>query len=73
MSTWKQEKPTEAGAYWLKGNVLNNPDAISLVRVDWYDGELSIVDAENVDEHRADFSAWRNDFFWQGPLKAEIE
>lgn len=67
---WRQQKPTEPGAYWLKGNIFNVPDAVSLVRVEWFDGELSIVAGDDPEDHRASLTAMRDDFYWAGPLAA---
>lgn len=65
---WKKEKPSEEGAYWLKGNIYNAPNNLTLVRVEWYDGELCVVACDNPDEPCDFLSDWTNDFFWDGPL-----
>lgn len=65
---WKREKPSVPGAYWLKGNIWMHPEQTSLVRIEWFDGELCIVDAENAEDHSAYLSDWSNEFLWQGPL-----
>lgn len=69
MNNWKKEKPTQEGAYWIKGYFVNNPEAVVLVRVDWYDGELCIVACDNPEEVCDYLSDWRDDFLWQGPLE----
>lgn len=65
---WKQQKPTEPGAYWLKGNVFLNSEHTSLVRVEVLGGALSVVSCDDADEHKAYLAEWGDDFYWAGPL-----
>ena len=68
---WTRRKPTEPGAYWLRGFEFGNPSAQALVEVRRWRGDLRCNVAEcnydrNYDEwsHVADMGPFR----WCGPL-----
>jgi hypothetical protein len=65
---WRQQKPTEPGAYWLKGNMFRRPELTTLVRVEWFDGALCVVEHDDAESPRGFLSEWRDDFLWLGPL-----
>ena len=68
---WTRKKPTEPGAYWLRGFELGNPGAQALIEVRRWRGDLRCNIGEctydrNYDEwsHVADMGSFR----WCGPL-----
>lgn len=70
---WVNIKPTEPGAYWVRGYVLGRPECKALVEVTEHHGELfcnlHTVNSDNEGPDAADFlSDYSDSFEWCGPL-----
>lgn len=70
-SKWTHDKPTQPGAYWISGNLLQ---ADALVQVKLLDGvlwsNLHQVNTEQSFEYGFTIEQLSNDFEWLGPLVA---
>lgn len=69
---WTKNKPTEPGAYWVRGYWLGRPKKAALVEVRDLDGELcSNLHCTNSDDDNDSFGAlesYSDAFEWCGPL-----
>lgn len=70
--SWTHDKPTQPGAYWIRGNLLQ---ADALVKVQMVDGELwcnlHLVNTEASLEYGYSIAQLSPEFEWLGPLMPE--
>lgn len=70
-SSWTHDKPTQPGAYWIRGNLLR---ADALIEVKLVDDELwcnlHLVNTEHRIEYGFTIDQLSPDFEWLGPLQA---
>lgn len=70
---WNKSKPTEAGAYWVRGYEIGCPETKALVEVrgegDCLLCNLHEVNTSNIIEDWYSLDLLDDDFEWYGPLK----
>ena len=68
-SGWSNQKPTQPGAYWIRGNLLQADALVEVKRVDdvlWCN--LHLVNTEQRIEYGFTIDQLSPDFEWLGPL-----
>lgn len=72
---WSRNKPTQPGAYWIRGNGLSRPALIEVVEEEPGELRCNLHDRTTCDnfDYGYDLIDLSPDFDWSGPLQEQIE